>query len=265
MSSVLSSESASICDHATLRYTASSHANEAGYQQRTQQQRATAAGRKQVQATESDTLFPGPLVLPGDELSCDPRYPPQSLRSWVNLKERNEVNQTRNVLYVASPPGIKADVSYLREWVRPRGSHASKGLGHPSPQTQDVVDYLAAFYHGMQVKALPTSALRFSKWDNQSGKKGTTKPKLIGLDSTKESFSIRTRPSHDGIFKGQLNLDDLLDMAISILPEDAYALLMLVQHDLFEDEDDDFCCGRAYGGSRVSYFRSSYQLFGRHS
>ena len=27
---------------------------------------------------------------------------------------------------------------------------------------------------------------------------------------------------------------------------------MLVNHDLYEDDDDDFCCGRAYGGSRVA-------------
>lgn len=27
---------------------------------------------------------------------------------------------------------------------------------------------------------------------------------------------------------------------------------MLVDHDLYEDDDDDFCCGRAYGGSRVA-------------
>jgi archaemetzincin len=47
-------------------------------------------------------------------------------------------------------------------------------------------------------------------------------------------------------------VDDLIDAAIDLLPEDAYALVMLVHHDLFEDEDDVFICGRAYGGSRVA-------------
>jgi archaemetzincin len=37
----------------------------------------------------------------------------------------------------------------------------------------------------------------------------------------------------------QLNLNDLLDAAIEILPADAYALIMLVEHDMFEDEDDE--------------------------
>lgn len=72
----------------------------------------------------------------------------------------------------------------------------------------------------------------------------------MGLTTSAESIGIRTHPWKDGIFKGQLDLDELLDTAINILPDDAYALLMLVEHDLFEDEDDDFCCGQAYGGNR---------------
>ncbi|KAF2718967.1 hypothetical protein K431DRAFT_287145 [Polychaeton citri CBS 116435] len=27
---------------------------------------------------------------------------------------------------------------------------------------------------------------------------------------------------------------------------------MVVPHDMYEDDDDDFCCGRAYGGSRIA-------------
>ena len=63
---------------------------------------------------------------------------------------------------------------------------------------------------------------------------------------------IRTRAPLDAVFKRQLALNDLLDTAIGMLPGDAYAFLMLVDHDLFEDDDDDFACGRAYGGSRVA-------------
>lgn len=57
--------------------------------------------------------------------------------------------------------------------------------------------------------------------------------------------------------KGRTVLNDLLNAAIATLLEDAYALLMLVNHDLYEDEPDDFCCGRAYGGSRVAVVCSS--------
>lgn len=68
---------------------------------------------------------------------------------------------------------------------------------------------------------------------------------------------IRARPSLDGIFSHQLNPNDLLDWTIRILPKDAHALLLLMDHDLYEDEEDDFCCGRAYGGSRVAVVSSA--------
>lgn len=118
-------------------------------------------------------------------------------------------------------------------------------------------NYLGAFYHGMRVKLLPSKTLRFTGWiyDGSLPSKSraeSTKLKLIGLTTPKECIGIRTRVCPNKTFQQQLNLDDLLDVAISVLPDDAYALLMVVEHDLFEDEDDDFCCGRAYGGSRIA-------------
>ena len=65
------------------------------------------------------------------------------------------------------------------------------------------------------------------------------------------ALQVRTRkPAPDGLFEGQLDLNDLLDGLIEMLPEDAYAIVMLVRQDMYESEEDDFCCGRAYGGSR---------------
>lgn len=83
-------------------------------------------------------------------------------------------------------------------------------------------------------------------------------PSYIALTSTSPPIATRIRTRHLPAsssslpYPTQLNLNDLLDHAISILPSDAYALLLLVQHDLYEDDDDDFCVGRAYGGSRVA-------------
>ena len=77
-------------------------------------------------------------------------------------------------------------------------------------------------------------------------------PRWIGLSSDTDATRIRTRAGRDKVYNRQLNLDDLLDTAISILPEDAYALLMIVHHDLYENSEDDWTCGRAYGGSRVA-------------
>ncbi|KAL2796226.1 hypothetical protein BJX66DRAFT_300276 [Aspergillus keveii] len=65
-------------------------------------------------------------------------------------------------------------------------------------------------------------------------------------------MQIRVRPSPDGMYPYQLNLKDLLEAAMVMLPSDAYALCLLVNHDLFEDDDDVFVCGRAYGGRRVA-------------
>jgi archaemetzincin len=61
----------------------------------------------------------------------------------------------------------------------------------------------------------------------------------------------------DRIFQRQLNLNDLLDACISSLPGDAYAIVLLTNQDLYEDEEDDFCCGRAYGASRVAVVSSA--------
>lgn len=77
----------------------------------------------------------------------------------------------------------------------------------------------------------------------------------LGAGDT-DVYGVRYRPSPDGIAKNQLNLNDLLDVMIRLLPSDAFAVVFLVDHDLYEDEEDDFCAGRAYGGSRVSVVSS---------
>ncbi|PPQ72358.1 hypothetical protein CVT26_007316 [Gymnopilus dilepis] len=254
------------CKHETLIFELSSHASESEYQRPDPTKRASASStstaRKNgpVRTDVPSSTFPAPLVLPDDALDIDPRCPPQSLRSWLRLKDRNEVTSDKNVIYVAGPPEIGSDVDLMRSWSIPQTN--DRGSDVPPPSLDDVVDYLAAFYHGLPVKVLPPPKLSFANWDStpstKRAKGKTTKPSkasipsFIGLNTHTECVRIRTRPSLDGKFAAQLNLDDLLDAAISILPEDAYALLLLVNQDLYEDDDDDFVCGRAYGGSRVA-------------
>ena len=55
----------------------------------------------------------------------------------------------------------------------------------------------------------------------------------------------------------QLDLNDLTLAAMAILPPDAYALLLTTEHDIYESCEDDFCCGRAWGGSRVAIVSSA--------
>ncbi|GLB38158.1 putative archaelysin family metallopeptidase 2 [Lyophyllum shimeji] len=251
------------CSHTSLSFVPSANAVTAGYRGFTAQQRASAAvpvaSRSKKNASDVDhapiSTFPAPLVLPKDDLSMDPRCPPQSLRSWLRSEERNEVTPKRNVIYVAAPPDVASDVQFVRTWSQPQALETSAAIS--PPRVKDVMEYLAAFYHGLSVRLLPPPKLCFASWDagvpkRSKSKSKATIPPYIGLNTATECVRIRSRPSADGDFTAQLNLDDLLDAAISMLPKDAYALLMLVEHDLFEDEDDVFVCGRAYGGSRVA-------------
>jgi archaemetzincin len=260
----------STCNHNSLCFTSSAHAEEVGYCRPNQQKRAAAItiqgvvptrNSKRTKVTEvraddqtdNSSSFPAPLVLPNDDLALDPRYPPQSVRAWIRLKDRNEVTLAKKVVYVASPPTIHSALDTMRAWSQPSLRAGKKEVVSP-PHADDIMEYLGAFYHGMPVKPL-RSKLSFVVWETPAS--GTSRlrkssPQYVGLNTSMECVRIRTRPSTDKVFSHQLNLDDLLDAAISILPEDAYALLLLVNHDLFEDDDDLFVCGRAYGGSRVA-------------
>lgn len=79
------------CTHSPLRLTPSFHAPIAGYTRPTAQQRAaatTVSGHvKPAQGVVIEIpdpgTYPAPLVLPGDDLALDPRYPAQSVWVWL--------------------------------------------------------------------------------------------------------------------------------------------------------------------------------------
>ena len=295
------------CRHKKLTYEPSPHAAVIGWPRRTAKQLYKATGEEAGRACQPDTSrgsreedqrhlaarrdedpsyggsFPAPLILPGDELAYDPKYPAQSYRSWLNEKHRNTVEKVyggRNVVYVVAPPKIEEDLKgAMKEWARPKLSRkksnkSSQSTGEtPHPKMKDVVDYLAAFYHGVPVKTWPQgneAGLSFGKWEddeteeaspqkrkrsgsrsNKPAKPTKDIPSAIALKTSTEAIRLRVRQRRNDIYNVQLNLNDLLDVAHEILPSDAYAILMLVEQDLYEDDDDDFACGRAYGGSRV--------------
>ncbi|KAL3448286.1 hypothetical protein BJX65DRAFT_69212 [Aspergillus insuetus] len=282
-------QSPSSCPHSKLTYTPSPHAASAGYTQPSLKTRqdatrpaaslsASTSSRKQKSSSlplRPDQLrtdldnFPATLVLPDDDLALDPEYPPQSFQEWVDEEERNGVTARRKTVYVLGPPGVDGDDDSLSldvdvdAWTRPRKTNSATNSDTAFPATKDVVEYLGAFYHGLPVKQLTLPNWRFTAWDEPAAtqskhatkakrQKTSAKTQPIGLATSTEYIRIRTRPCPDALYTTQLNLDDLLDAAISVLPKDAYALCMLVHHDLFEDDDDTFVCGRAYGGSRVA-------------
>jgi archaemetzincin len=238
--------SQNICQHEVLLYESSSHATEAKFKRSPVAQRAKAATTsKSGEENVLPASFPAPLVLAEDDLAYDPKSPPQSLLSWTRLKERNQVTRRRNIIYLASPPTIGAEVKHMQGWSKPRLEGTIR-----KPKVEDVKAYLAAFYDGLEVKLLPAKSLAFTSWDDSKDEK------IIGLRTQSEVIQVRSRASDDA-FTHQLNLNDILDVAIAVLPADAYAILFLVEQDLYEDEDDDFACGRAYGGSRVAVVSSA--------
>ncbi|KAM0715116.1 hypothetical protein Q7P37_009581 [Cladosporium fusiforme] len=269
------------CAHTHLQLEPSAYAVEAGFEWPPLAKRiaaTTKAGRgpsKKSGATkdahtvrrddEQLSRFPGPLVLPWDDLGWDPDAGSQSFKSWHQEPERNKPTTARRSLYVFEVPDITGNVKFMEEWLRPqvsvkdsKASDKSTKLTPvtemtPSPKARDVVEYLAAFYHGMPTKLFP-QRLRFVPWEEKSkSSKKQAQQQYVGLATAQGNTTrIRARPSPDGVFAGQLNLEDILDAAIDMLPGDAYAIVLLMDHDLYEDEEDDFCCGRAYGGSRVS-------------
>ncbi|OTB10816.1 hypothetical protein K445DRAFT_69530 [Daldinia sp. EC12] len=262
------------CLHEALQLEPSVYAIDAGYKWPTPDRRlaaTTKSGRNPLVAkgqaaavleklTEESAsrladVFPSPLVLPDDELTNDPKYPPQSFRSWLNepLRKSNKLNSKRKTLYVAYTPKITPGVDYMKQWLQPKVKKRSKSASEKlQPPLDDIIKYTGAFYHGLSVKPFHTR-LQFVPWTEpkESGERSSG-TQYVGLLAGNNCTRIRARPSPDGIFGGQLNLEDLLDAAIEMVPKEAYSIILLVGHDMYEDEDDDFCCGRAYGGNRVS-------------
>lgn len=258
----MSSNSASCCTHSSVLVTCSRNAAKAGFKRPDTKQRLAATRPDKLSNThESKSIladdpwtFPAPLLLPGDDLSEEPEYPPQSFQEWLDEEDRNPVSAKRKTVYVVTAPEIEDEVQFMRGW----DNRLDDGHYVAEPSPEAILDYIQAFYHGLPVKSLSRFTPAFTAWDEESKtKRKPRQPEYVALKFGNECVRIRSRPSPDGIFGGQLNLDDLLDAAMAMLPKHAYALLLLVNQDLYEEEDDEFVCGRAYGASRVAVVSSA--------
>ncbi len=118
------------CRHPDLTFSLSAHAKSAGHQAYTDQQILNAMTGKRKHAADAAfqhhlDAFPDVLVLPGDAIDLDPKYPPQSFRSWLNEGTRNQVTTRRNTIYVAAPPEIDSNVKFMKDWYQPEFSGSS--------------------------------------------------------------------------------------------------------------------------------------------
>lgn len=175
-------------------------------------------------------------------------------------KLRNPFTQERKTIYVVPTPDIKPGTAFSRTlngWSLPFVLQAPLKGGCDTPKAKYIRNYLEAFYHPIPVRSLPNTA-SFVPWTEGKSKPNPKEPpQYIGLQMGDNVTRITTRPCPDETYPRQLNLNDMLDAAIAALPLDAYALVLLTDHDLYEDDDDDFCCGRAYGNSRVAVVSSA--------
>jgi archaemetzincin len=253
-----------ICQHQVLQLNPSPFASLAGYTQPTAQRRAAAetlpGGPLKSTDARSNQCFPAPLVLPHDDLNYDPDCPPQSVNSWLREKSRNKMSPDdgRDTLYIGRVPAVGEEASFMRDWTVPAlaiDKQEDRHVNVPGLDAGLFVDYLKAFYHGMNVTTLQ-EPLQWTTWGKTvNPRRQVNLPKYVGLQIGSQCTRVRKAP--DDVFAAQLNLDDIIDAAIAALPDDAYALLLLVDYDIYESEDDDFCCGRAYGGSRVAVVQSA--------
>jgi archaemetzincin len=258
-----------VCKHTHLYLDVSPHASKAKFKRPTERQRISAAtkdGRvsKKLELLSSKELFgdgmvfPGPLILPNDDLAEDPEFPPQDFKEWREEEERNPVTQERKTIYIVPSPSIKEEVSKMRAWsvCNSQISANEQNTQAISPlDMQDIMEYLSAFFHGMDVKLLK-EPFHWQIWQHYDGfilknpPKGT---RIIGLRTpSKELFGIRCRASPDGVSPMQVNLNDVLDALMENIPSDAHSIIMLLDQDMYEGDGDIFCAGRAYGGSRIA-------------
>lgn len=113
-----------MCEHRCLTWLSSPYAAALGHRPFTTKQLLVAATGKRKASEDENSIstpqvYPAPLILPGDDIDCDPKYPSQSFREWVNQGVRNQVNSRRNVIYLAAIPDIDDSVAFMRDWQLP--------------------------------------------------------------------------------------------------------------------------------------------------
>ncbi|KAF9765314.1 hypothetical protein IL306_002401 [Fusarium sp. DS 682] len=250
------------CPHSSLYKECSPAAKAAGFTRSTPDRRLlalSATGRRargnllaDQEATNDPWTFPGPLVLPDDDLALEPDQEGQTVKGWHDMiytADRNGVTSRRKKIYVILPPMITQDMeNEMKDWhlpVLPASSSPSlERWTSASAKIEDLLAYLGAFYHPMEIVQ---SGAKFT-WRNSPA---TT---TIGLETPDGAkiYPVRCRPSPDGLARMQMHLGDVTDALLHKPPTDAYCTVMITDHDLYEDNEDEFTVGRSWGLDRIS-------------
>jgi predicted Zn-dependent protease len=215
---------------------------------------------------EDEYTFPGPLVLPGDHIANHSDEEGQSYKDWFEMGatyQRNWITSRRNKLYVVNPPGTGRMSDEMRGWHRPvlspESTPALENWTSEATNFEQLVNYLRAFYNPMQITQhhkriyfLPVQQRKRVHFVD------TPHTEVIGLQTpdSPNPFEIRYRPSPDGVSRMQMNVCDLRDALMGCIPPAAHSIVMVVDHDIYEDGEGDYLTGRSWGSGRVAIVSS---------
>ncbi|KAK2616595.1 hypothetical protein QQS21_000418 [Conoideocrella luteorostrata] len=273
----MSSRKSKPCSHTSIHLDVSPNAARAGFKRPSSRERIRAATQDDRYPSRDALLtplhlfndaatFPAPLVLPDDDLDVEPDEAPQSVKEWREEEERNAVTRARKTIYLVSSPDISDEMAPMEDWARPVSSARQDQPAEADRlKMDDLAEYVGAFYHGMPIKLL-SKTFTWRAWEYNTPSPSRRKPKydgsplpksaperLVGLGTPSGAMvGVRCRRSPDGVARMQVNLDDVLDALLENVPRDAYAVMMLLDMDMYEGDDDIFTGGRAYGGSRIA-------------
>ncbi|CZR37343.1 uncharacterized protein FPRO_02397 [Fusarium proliferatum ET1] len=266
------------CHHQAIYMNCSPAAANAGFVRPSPEQRTLAMSKigrlargaylAKEDAVNDEQTFPGPLVLPGDHLAEHPREQGQACKDWLAseaTQKRFQEISARKKMYVFGPPSVKRLPEEMRSWsipVLPPGFP-------PCPdrwtwtlkQYKQLIVYLRAFYPTMPISQVAhTAYLELIQGRRRVHFEDTPQTSVIGFRGKdgRDTFEVRHRPSPDGLSKMQLNVSDLRTALAEIKAEPAHSVVMVLNHDLYEDEEGSYITERVWvedGVAIVSTFR----------
>ncbi|KAH7248680.1 uncharacterized protein BKA55DRAFT_594573 [Fusarium redolens] len=151
----------------------------------------------------------------------------------------------------------------MRGWHRPvlspESTPALENWTSEATNFEQLVNYLQAFYNPMQITQhhkriyfLPVQQRKRVHFVD------TPHTEVIGLQTldSPNPFEIWYRPSPDGVSRMQMNVCDLRDALMGCMPPAAHSIVMVVDHDIYEDGEGDYLTGRSWGSGRVAIVSS---------
>ncbi|KAG5749313.1 hypothetical protein H9Q69_013350 [Fusarium xylarioides] len=267
------------CNHQTVYVNCSSAAADAGFVRPSPEERTLAMSKTgrlargtylaREDAVDDEHTFPGPLVLPQDHITENPSEQGQSCKDWFAMQttqQRCEAISTRNRIYLYNPPSLKHLSEEMQSWMNPI---LPQGIA-PGPERwtwtlkeyRQLIVYLRAFFTTMHISQCSLGTTHFVPIQGRKRVHFADAPKtsVVGFTVSEdgEAFEIRHRPSPDGLSRMQLNVSDLKTALLQNKAQAAHSVVMVVNHDLYEDEEEEYITERVWvadGVAIISAFR----------